>query len=82
MKQLKEIAYCVAPYVVSCIAMYMVGAFLSASWDVAEWERSDRAFCAICACVFGSMLLIRLDEGKKRETAQHSYLGLDKAPQA
>jgi hypothetical protein len=82
MKQLKEIAYCVAPYVVTCAAMYLVGAFLSASWDVAEWERTDRAFCAICAAVFGTMLLIRLDLGKSNETAQHSYLGLDKAPQA
>ncbi len=82
MKQLKEIAYCVAPYVVSCIAMYMVGAFLSASWDIAEWERSDRAFCAISAAVFGTMLLIRLDLGRSNEAAQHSYSGLDKAPQA
>ena len=82
MKQLKEIAYCVAPYVVTCAAMYLVGAFLSASWDVAEWERTDRAFCAICAVVFGTMLLIRLDLGRSNEAAQHSYSGLDKAPQA
>ncbi len=82
MKQLKEIAYCVAPYAVTCAAMYLVGAFLSASLDVAEWERADRAFCAICACVFGSMLLIRLDLGRKNEAAQHSYSGLDKAPKA
>jgi len=67
MKSLKEIAYCVAPYVVTCAAMYLVGSFLSASWDVSEWDRTDRAFCAICACVFGSMLLIRLDLGRKYE---------------
>lgn len=82
MRQAKDIAHCVAPYVVTCAVMYLIGAFLSASWDVSEWERVDRAFCAICACVFGTMLLIRLDLGKKNETAQRSYLGLDKAPQA
>lgn len=67
MKSLKEIAYCVAPYVVTCAVMYLVGSFLSASWDVSEWERADRAFCAICATVFGTMLLIRLDLGRKYE---------------
>ncbi len=82
MKQAKEIVFCVAPYVVSCIVMYLVGSFLAASWNVAEWERADRAFCAICACVAGTMLLIRLDLGRSNEAAQRSYSGLDKAPQA
>ena len=81
MKTAKEILHCVVPYVVTCAAMYLVGAFLAASLDVSEWERADRAFCAICAVVFGTMLLIRLDLGRSNEAAQRSYLGLDKAPQ-
>lgn len=82
MKTAKEILHCVVPYAVTCAAMYLMGSFLAASWDVSQWDRTDRAFCAICAVVFGTMLLMRLDLGKNDEAAQRSYLGLDKAPQA
>lgn len=81
MKTAKEILHCVVPYVVTCLAMYLVGAFVAASWSVTEWERTDRAFFAICALVAGTMLLIRLDLGKTNEATERSYLGLDKAPQ-
>lgn len=82
MREAKDIAHCVVPYIVTSAMMYLIGAFLSASLDVSMWERADRAFCAICAVVFGTMLLIRLDIGRSDEAAQRSYLGLDKAPEA
>lgn len=82
MKTAKEILHCVVPYIVSCGVMYLIGAFVSASLDVSEWERIDRAFFAICALVSGTMLLVRLDLGRNNEATQRSYLGLDKAPQA
>ena len=65
MKALKEIAFVVAPYIVVSAMMYLMGAFLSASWDPEAWERVDRMFCIISAWVFGSMLLIRLTVARK-----------------
>jgi len=50
----------------SC-AMYLLGSFVAASWDVAMWERSDRAFFGITAVVFGFSLLFRLDYGRKHD---------------
>jgi hypothetical protein len=65
MREIKEIVFCVTPFVVTAATMYLLGAFVCASWDVAEWERSDRAFFGITAVVFGFSLLFRLDYGRK-----------------
>ena len=64
MKSLKEILFCVTPFVVTAAAMYLLGAFVCASWDVAVWERSDRAFFCLSAVIFGFMLMSRLDYGR------------------
>jgi hypothetical protein len=65
MKALKEIVFVVTPYIVVSAVMYLMGSFLSASWNPEDWERVDRMFCIISAWVFGSMLLIRLTLGRK-----------------
>jgi hypothetical protein len=67
MKTLKEILFCITPFFVTAAAMYLVGSFVAASWDVAMWERSDRAFFGITAIVFGFSLLFRLDYGRKHD---------------
>jgi hypothetical protein len=65
MREIKEMVFCVAPFVVTAATMYLLGAFVCASWDVAMWERSDRAFFGITAVVFGFALMLRLDYGRK-----------------
>ena len=65
MRTIKEIVFIITPFVVSSAVMYLMGAFLSASWSPDMWERTDRAFCVICAAVFGFMLLIRLQLERK-----------------
>lgn len=65
MKTLKEILFCITPFVVTAATMYLLGSFVCASWDVAMWERSDRAFFGITAVVFGFALMLRLDHGRK-----------------
>lgn len=64
MRELKEIVFCVTPFVVTAAMMYLLGSFVSASWDVTFWERSDRAFFGIMSVVFGFSLLHRLNHGR------------------
>lgn len=65
MREIKEILFCITPFAVTAAAMYLLGSFVSASWDVTVWERSDRAFFGITAVVFGFALMHRLDYGRK-----------------
>ena len=65
MKTLKEILFCITPFAVTAGAMYLLGSFVAASWDVTVWERSDRAFFGIVAVLFGWALMLRLDHGRK-----------------
>ena len=52
----------VFPFVVTMACMYCVGAFTSASWDLADWTEDLRAVMAVWAVVFGFMLWIRLEQ--------------------
>ena len=65
MREIKEMVFCVAPFVVTMAVMYLLGSFVSASWDVVEWERTDRVFFGFMSIVFGGALLHRLDYGRK-----------------
>lgn len=67
MREIKEMVFCVAPFVVTMAVMYLLGSFVSASWDVVEWERTDRVFFGFMSVVFGYALLFRLDYGRKYE---------------
>lgn len=68
MKSLKEIVFCITPFAAMALAMYLLGAFVAASWDSSAWDRSDRAFFGIMSLVFGGALFCRLDYGRKYET--------------
>lgn len=67
MREIKEMVFCVAPFMVTMAVMYLLGSFVSASWDVVEWERTDRVFFGFMSIVFGYALLFRLDYGRKYE---------------
>jgi hypothetical protein len=60
MKELKEVAVCVTPFIVSAVLLYPFMAIVGANFDPFMWERTDRMFYFICAVVFGVMLLGRL----------------------
>jgi hypothetical protein len=65
MREIKEIVFCVTPFAVTAAVVYLLGAFVCASWDVAMWERADRMFFGIVAVLFGWALMLRLDHGRK-----------------
>ncbi len=66
MKTLKEILFCITPFVVTAATMYLLGAFVCASWNVAEWERTDRMFFGLTTVLFGFALMLRFDHGRKQ----------------
>lgn len=60
MKELKDMALCVAPFIVSAVLVYPFMAIVGANFDPFMWERIDRMFYAICTGLFGAMLFARL----------------------
>ncbi len=60
MKTLKDIAFVVTPFIVACAVMYLIGSFVSASFNPQDWTWTSRFVCSVWGCVFGFMLLIRL----------------------
>ena len=60
MKELKEMALCVTPFIVSAVLLYPFMAIVGANFDPFMWERTDRAFYFICVVTFGIMLLARV----------------------
>ena len=60
MKELKETALCVVPFIVSAVLVYPFMAIVGSDFDPFMWERDDRMFYAICTGLFGFMLLGRL----------------------
>jgi hypothetical protein len=68
MSTLKEIAFIVTPFVVTCAIAYLLGSFVSASFDPRDWSWIARMLSAVWGVSFGFMLLIRLTQGKKYAT--------------
>ncbi len=68
MTTLKEIAFIVTPFVVTCAIAYLLGSFVSASWDPRDWTWMARMVSAIWGMTFGFMLLIRLQKGVRNAT--------------
>ena len=60
MKELKEMALCVTPFVVAAVLVYPLMAIVGANFDPFMWDRADRAFYFLCVVVFGGMLLARV----------------------
>lgn len=64
MKSIQEIVSIVVPFTVTCAIMYLIGAFVSASWNPQDWTWMARMVSAIWGMVFGFMLLIRLTRSR------------------
>jgi len=60
MHYIKELALIFAPVVFAWFLMFLLGAFVSASWNIAEWEAQTRIFCAIWSSIFGGAVWYRL----------------------
>jgi hypothetical protein len=60
MKEIKEMALCVAPFIVSAVMVYPFMAIVGADFDPFMWERTDRFFFMISSVCAGLMLLARV----------------------
>ena len=56
----KSIAVTIVPFVVSMFMFYLVGSFLSVSFDPAEWTLEMRSLMAIFGGVFGWAMYLKL----------------------
>lgn len=62
MKQVfNEIVFVLTPFAVTCAFMYLIGAFVSVSWNTADWTEYCRIVCAIWGIVFGFALWVKLE---------------------
>lgn len=64
MKELRTIALCVAPFMVTSLMMFPFAAIIGGGLDPFVWERTDRVFYFICSGTFGVALLARLLHGE------------------
>jgi hypothetical protein len=56
----KSIAVTIVPFVVSLFMFYLIGSFLSVSFDPAEWTLEMRSLMAIFGGVFGGAMYLKL----------------------
>ena len=67
MKELKEMALCVTPFIVSAVLVYPFMAIVGANTDPFMWQRDDRMFYAISTALFGWALFMRISLVTKEE---------------
>jgi hypothetical protein len=67
MKELKEMALCVTPFIVSAALVYPFMAIVGANTDPFMWQRDDRMFYAISTALFGWALFMRISNATKEE---------------
>lgn len=60
MNHTKEIACIFIPVAFAWSMTYLLGAFVSASWNIALWEPQARIVCAIWGSVFGAAIWRKL----------------------
>ena len=53
MKYARELALIFTPVAFSWSLSYLTGAFVSASWNIAEWTPQARMLCALWGSAFG-----------------------------
>jgi hypothetical protein len=58
---LNEIVFVLTPFAVSCFFLYLVGSFISVSWNPADWTMDCRIICAVWAVTFGGGFLVKLE---------------------
>jgi Sec-independent protein secretion pathway component TatC len=61
MREIKLIGNTMLPFVVTFFAMYLVGSFVSVSWDIAAWTWELRVLMATFGITFGFALWMRLE---------------------
>jgi membrane protein implicated in regulation of membrane protease activity len=64
MKYTSDILSILIPIFLSWLLFYLIGAFVSASWNVSEWTPQARIVCAIWSSVFAYALWYRLENVK------------------
>ncbi len=61
MQNLKIIGSTMLPFAVTFLTMYLVGSFISVSWDIALWTWELRVLMATFGIAFGFALWMRLE---------------------
>lgn len=56
----KAIAVTIVPFVVAMFMFYLIGSFLSVSFDPADWTLEMRSLMAIFGGVFGGAMYLKL----------------------
>jgi hypothetical protein len=56
-----KIASIVVPVAVAWFMFYLLGAFVSASWNLPEWTQEARLLCALWGSVFAFAVWYRLE---------------------
>jgi steroid 5-alpha reductase family enzyme len=62
MRYAKEIMTIVFPLALGWFILYLICAFVSASWTISEWTQQARIICAIWGSCFGAGIWYRLDK--------------------
>ena len=55
------IGYCMTPFVISYAFWYVIGAGISASWDLANWTAGLKVVLTVWAGGFGTIMLLKLN---------------------
>jgi len=59
------IGFIMTPFFISYAFWYVIGAGISASWDLANWTLQLKFVLSIWAAGFGAMILFKLERGGK-----------------
>jgi hypothetical protein len=54
----------VFPFIVACGVFYLIGSFVSVSFDPTNWTADCRVLMCIFAFAFGVALLVRIEHGR------------------
>ena len=53
----------VFPFIVACAIFYLIGSFVSVSFDPSAWTADCRVLMSLFAFAFGGALLVRIEHG-------------------
>jgi len=61
-KYFATIGYCMTPFIISYAFWYVIGAGISASWDLANWTMDLKIVLTVWAGCFAILMLLKLDD--------------------
>ena len=61
-KYFATIGFFMTPFIISYAFWYVIGAGISASWDLANWTTGLKVMLTVWACVFAIMMLFKLND--------------------